>query len=130
MQTKILGYDASREYFFREGCFINELSNSEQDPALSVARVRVAAGECTRWHLLEARAERYLILQGRGEVEVGDLAPAGVGAWDMVLIPPGVRQRIRNTGAEDLIFLALCTPRFEEKAYRDIQDAYSGANDI
>jgi mannose-6-phosphate isomerase-like protein (cupin superfamily) len=120
MQTNILKYDPSREYFFREGCYINELSNSEQDQELSIARVRVEAGETTRWHLLEERAERYLILQGTGEVEIGDLPPTEVRAWDLVLIPSGVRQRIRNTGTIDLVFIALCTPRFEEKAYRDI----------
>ena len=32
------------------------------------------------------------------------------------------RQRIANTGDEDLIFLALCTPRFRENAYEDIED--------
>jgi mannose-6-phosphate isomerase-like protein (cupin superfamily) len=120
MQSKILSYHASREYFFREGCFINELSNSDDDPELSIARVRVEAGECTRWHLLEDRGERYLILQGSGEVEVGDLAPAKVDTWDVVLIPPGVRQRIRNRGTGDLVFIALCSPRFEVSAYRDI----------
>ncbi len=120
MQPKIFAYDASREYFFREGCFINEISNSEQDQELSVARVRVEPGECTRWHLLQDRVERYLIVQGEGEVEVGDRAPARVHAWDLVLIPAGVRQRIRNTGDGDLVFVALCTPRFELQAYREL----------
>lgn len=120
MQAKILSYDASREYFFREGCHINELSNSTADQELSIARVRVEAGQTTRWHLLEERGERYLILQGTGEVEVGDLPATMVRPWDVVLIPPGVRQRIRNTGGEELIFVALCTPRFEEMAYRDM----------
>jgi mannose-6-phosphate isomerase-like protein (cupin superfamily) len=120
METQICRYDTDKEYFFREGCHINELSNSESDPELSIARVRVAPGECTHWHLLEGRAERYLILQGQGEVEIGDLRPARVGAWDLVLIPEGVRQRIRNCGTEDLVFVALCTPRFTEESYRDI----------
>lgn len=119
MQPKIITYDPAREYFFREGCFINELSNSEADEALSLARVRVRPGECTRWHRLDDRAERYLMLQGRGEVEIGELAPAGVSAWDVVVIPPGTRQRIRNIGPDDLIFVALCTPRFDEAYYRD-----------
>ena len=61
------------------------------------------------------------ILQGRGRVEVGDLAPQEVGPGDVVLIPPSVRQRIANTGREDLVFLAICTPRFRNEAYEDRQ---------
>ncbi|MEJ2691534.1 MAG: cupin domain-containing protein [Candidatus Thiodiazotropha sp.] len=119
MQPKILIYDPEKEYFFREGCFINELSNSERDPDLSIARVRVRPGEFTRWHLLDDRAERYAILQGIGEVELGEMDPKKVSAGDVVLIPAGCRQRIRNSGEGDLVFLALCTPRFVEGSYRD-----------
>ena len=39
----------------------------------------------------------------------------------MVLIPPGTRQRITNTGDADLIFLAVCTPRFTRVAYEDLE---------
>jgi mannose-6-phosphate isomerase-like protein (cupin superfamily) len=35
------------------------------------------------------------------------------------MIPPDTRQRIRNTGVGDLIFLAICSPRFQEKNYID-----------
>lgn len=37
------------------------------------------------------------------------------------VIPPGVRQRIKDTGDEDLVFLALCTPRFRKEAYREVE---------
>jgi mannose-6-phosphate isomerase-like protein (cupin superfamily) len=119
MQAKILNYDAEREYLFREGCFINELSNSDKDPALSIARVRVGPGDTTRWHRLSDTAERYVILQGTGEVEIGERAPQRMAVGDVALIPPGCRQRIRNTGADDLVFLALCTPRFDDACYLD-----------
>ncbi|MEJ2394096.1 MAG: cupin domain-containing protein [Candidatus Thiodiazotropha sp.] len=122
MLPNILTYDPEKEYFFREGCFINELSNSDVDPDLSVARVRVRAGEQTRWHRLEERIERYVILQGDAMVEIGDLEPSRVSVGDVVLIPAGCRQRIRNTGGCDLVFLALCTPRFLEAGYREDED--------
>ena len=54
-------------------------------------------------------------------MEVGDLPPTVVSAGDVVLIPPGVRQRITNIAAVDLVFLALCTPPFSESAYRDLE---------
>lgn len=104
------------EYYFQEGCFIRELSNSELD-TLSIAQARVEPGVTTRWHWLKGTWERYVIISGEGCVEVGELTPQTVGAGDVVIIPPSCRQRITNTGSVDLIFLALCTPRFEVLNY-------------
>ncbi len=109
----------SEEYFFHEGCFILEMLNTDDDPALSIARARVEPGKMTKWHALKAVAERYVIQQGRGRVYVGDLEYQ-VKAGDVVLIQPGVRQKIYNEGAEDLVFLALCTPRFTPGCYVDL----------
>jgi mannose-6-phosphate isomerase-like protein (cupin superfamily) len=109
-----------KESFTAEGCFILELSNSEDDPALSIARARVAPGVTTRWHRLRDTVERYVILEGQGRAEVGGLAPREVGPGDVVLIPPSCRQRITNIGAKDLVFLALCSPRFTATAYEEI----------
>jgi len=106
------------EYFFEsEGCYISELSNSEVDPELSIAQARVEPGVTTSWHRLKSTTERYCILSGVGIVEVGDAAQREVSTGDVVLIPPLQRQRITNIGKEDLIFLAICTPRFEECNY-------------
>jgi mannose-6-phosphate isomerase-like protein (cupin superfamily) len=113
----------SDEYLTEERCRILELSNHPDDPALSVARARVAPGVRTRWHRLHGIAERYLILEGEGLVEVGDEPPQRVGPGDVVLIAPLQRQRITNTGCADLLFLALCTPRFVWSAYEDIEQA-------
>ncbi|HEX6689816.1 MAG TPA: cupin domain-containing protein [Burkholderiales bacterium] len=109
-----------KEYFTPEQCYILEVSNSPDDEACSIARARVAPGVTTRWHRVKDTAERYVILQGRGRVEVGDLAPQDVAPGDVVLIPPAVRQRIANLGAEDLVFLAICTPRFRNESYEDL----------
>ena len=106
------------EYFFEaEGCYISELSNSEVDPELSIAQARVEPGVTTSWHRLKSTTERYCVLSGVGIVEVGDTAQREVRTGDVVLIPPMQRQRITNIGKEDLIFLAICTPRFEECNY-------------
>ena len=42
---------------------------------------------------------------------------------DSQQIAPEQRQRITNTGNSDLLFLALCTPRFVWDAYEDIEPA-------
>jgi len=111
----------AEEYFFEEGCYITELHNTDTDAAVSVARARVPPGVTTRWHVLEGITERYLVESGRGVAAVGDQPPCEVAPGDTVLIPPGVRQRIRNTGTTDLVFLAVCTPRFTPSAYRDVE---------
>lgn len=121
MPAKIISAGTLDEYWFPEGCHILEVSNHPDDPQVSIARARVEAGAKTRWHLLEHTWERYLIVQGEGLAEVGDLAPAAVSAGDIVIIPPGTRQRIRNTGGQDLVFYAICSPRFTPECYRDLE---------
>ncbi len=115
-------YNPGSEVLTPEGCYITELSNSPEDPELSIARARVEPGVTTRWHRLTGTTERYCILEGRGLVEVGDLQPQDVGPGDVVLIPPGCRQRITNIGPLALVFLAICTPRFSWDAYADLGD--------
>jgi len=107
------------EVFIDEGCHILELANDENDPAMSIARARVEPGVTTAWHRVRGTVERYVILDGSGRMEVGDLPPQEVQAGDVVLIPPSVRQRIANTSAGDLVFLAICTPRFHPENYED-----------
>lgn len=114
--------DQSTEFWTTEKCYIVELSNSPDDPDVSIAKARVAPGVTTRWHRVNNISERYYILSGKGVVEVGNLPPEEVLSGDVVLIPPSVRQRITNSGADDLIFLAICSPRFTEDAYEDIDD--------
>jgi len=125
MQAAILRSNPAAEFFTPELCYINELSNTANDSELSIARARVAPGVTTRWHRLKDTSERYVILEGRGRVEVGDLPPQEVGPGAVVLIPPFCRQRIANIGDTDLVFLALCTPRFRPEVYEDIEDLTS-----
>jgi mannose-6-phosphate isomerase-like protein (cupin superfamily) len=119
MDEAIVRADEGTEAWTAERCFILELSNSERDEALSIARARVPAGVATRWHRLHGIAERYVILAGTGVVEVGESPAREVRPGDVVLIPPGCRQRVTCGRAEDLVFLALCTPRFRPQAYED-----------
>ena len=126
MREQIRPFTASAEYYTEERCYINELANIADDPAVSIAQARVMPGITTRLHRLRAITERYVILAGTGRVEVGGLPPQDVASGDVVLIPPGCPQRITNTGIEDLLFLAICSPRFAQAAYEDIeQDASS-----
>lgn len=122
MKEVIKRQDLSKEFPTPEKCYITELSNTPDDPDASIARVKVKPGVTTRWHRLTGTVERYYIVNGKGRVEVGELSPQEVNAGDIVLIPPMCHQRITNTGSEDLVFLAICTPRFSNDVYEDIED--------
>ena len=102
-------YSKEKEYFFFEGCYINELSNDSSDSDVSIAQARVCPGVTTKWHRLNATTERYVILEGEGLVELGDNQAEIVSAGDIVIIPPLTPQRITNNSDSDLIFLAICS---------------------
>lgn len=121
MKATIKHQNLGEEFFTDEKCYITELSNTADDPETSIARARLKSGVTTNWHRLNNTAERYYIVSGQGRVEIGELPPQDVNAGDVVLIPPLCRQRITNVGTEDLIFLAICTPRFINSAYEDIE---------
>ena len=122
MEEAIKYQNLSNEFYTPEKCYITELSNTPDDPDVSIARAKVKPGVTTRWHRLKGTVERYYIVNGTGRVEVCKLSPKEVKPGDIVLIPPMCRQRITNIGSEDLIFLAICTPRFSNDVYKDIED--------
>lgn len=100
-----------------ENCFILEMANDAGDPDVSIARARVLPGVTTEWHGVRDIDERYVIVSGKGRVEVGDLPPSVVSEGDVVRIPANTPQRITNVGDVDLVFLCVCTPRFVQSAY-------------
>ncbi len=111
-----------QEYYFREGCYITEIYNIPDDPGVSIAKVRVKPGDVTRWHSLDGITERYLIIDGMGMAEKNNNVSLTLKAGDTWIILPGEKQRIKNIGSDDLIFFAICTPRFSEENYSDCED--------
>lgn len=119
MTKYVVHPDESSEFLVHEGCYLVELLNSALDPDVSIARARLEPGGVTRLHRLHGITERYLILAGEGMVEVNDRPPEKVRVGDAVMIPALNNRRITNTGRTDLVFLAICTPRFEQSAWED-----------
>ena len=113
-------YHPGAEYHTDERCYINELHNTTADEDCSIARARIRPGVTTRLHCLRESVERYVILEGEAEVEVGGGVPLKVRPMDVVNIPAGIAQRITNTGTGDLIFLCVCTPRFVPEDYLEL----------
>jgi mannose-6-phosphate isomerase-like protein (cupin superfamily) len=123
MQEKIIHAHNFEEYWFHEGCHILEIANHPNDPEVSIARARVEPGQQTVWHRLKGVTERYLIVEGNGIVEIGQECPTPVNKGDVVIIPPGTRQRIRNPDVADLVFYAICSPRFTPDCYEQLEEA-------
>ncbi|MGP8152592.1 MAG: cupin domain-containing protein [Smithella sp.] len=110
------------EFYTPEKSYVTELSNTPDDPHVSINLASVEPGVTTRWHRLKGTSEHYFIISGRGLAEVGKMRPQEVTAGDIVLIPQMCRQRITNIGKDDLVFLAICSPRFLQNVYEDIED--------
>ena len=119
--ARFLPCDERTEYLTDERCYILELSNAAHDPGVSIARARVEPGVTTKRHRVAGTVERYVILEGAGVVHIEGLQEQRVGSGDTVIIPPGVEQSIANTGETDLIFLCICTPRFEWDNYESLE---------
>ncbi|MDH4029737.1 MAG: cupin domain-containing protein [Chromatiales bacterium] len=108
---------AEDEFLSSEGVHILESWNVSEDPQLSIARARLGPGQASRPHRLRNTAERYVIVSGAGELQVGSLPTTPAHPGDVVYIPPGVRQSIVNTGPVDLVFYCICSPRFDAADY-------------
>ena len=111
----------NQEYYFKEGCYIDEWHNSAEDDSMSVAKVRVLAQNVTKLHRLVGTIERYVILEGQAEVTVAGRS-WNVNQSDVITIEPNQTQKIRNLGSTDLHFLAICTPRFKLENYHQLED--------
>ena len=121
MLPEVKKSDPAAEFETAERCFIIETANDAGDELVSIARARVAPGVTTAWHQLNGITERYIIVSGQGRVEIGQLEPSDVLPGDVVRIPADQRQRITNTGADDLVFFAVCAPPFEQARYVSLE---------
>jgi mannose-6-phosphate isomerase-like protein (cupin superfamily) len=96
-----------------DGAVIREVaapSNSALQ-RLSVAEIVVAVGQKTSAHHHDHIEEVYCILQGTGLMYL-EGQPQPVGPGDTVIILPDTIHELRNTGAEDMLMLVVCSPPF------------------
>jgi len=111
---------AKDEFWTPERCFIREIVNTPGIEDFSLAETRVEAGVTTQLHKLGVN-EWYVILCGEGQMEVGGKPPLTVVPGDVVTIPAGTSQRIRNCGNVDLLFQCVCLPRFTPDCYVSLE---------
>jgi mannose-6-phosphate isomerase-like protein (cupin superfamily) len=115
--TPIIEDGQTPEFYFQERCYVAELLNSADCPGVSIARARVEPGITTVLHIVRGSDEIYYILSGQGEIEIGGKIIGTMHPDDLARIPADTPQRITNTGSADLIFWAICAPRFEARRY-------------
>ncbi len=119
MNPKIVKAQTPHEYLTPERCYIAE---NHSDASVSIARATIKSGVTTKaHHLIEGVQEIYIITQGKGIVEIGTLPPTEVTVGDVVVIPSLTSQKVTNTGENDLVFYCVCTPRFTEQCYVDLE---------
>ena len=76
---------------------------------LTVTWVDVPPGSEQRAHSHEDAEQVYVIVRGRGRMQVaGDVEEVGEG--DLVFIPPATRHGIVNDGPETLVYVAAASP--------------------
>lgn len=119
-QSHVVKLDESRSFYKQvEGCEINQVANDPRDSAVSIVRARVGVGSRTSPHVVLVN-ERYFIAKGTGVAELG-WSKHPVGPGDLVSIPHGARQLIRNSGTEPLEFYAICTNAFRKADYYEVE---------
>ena len=80
----------------------------------SLAEATLAPGQSTRRHYHGVTEEIYVVLEGRGEMEV-DGEQTLVAPGDAVLIPPRGWHQIRATAEGELRFLCCCAPPYRDE---------------
>ncbi len=79
----------------------------------SLAEARLPAGGSTQEHYHPKTEEIYYITHGTGRMRIeGELRDVAVG--DAIAIPPGLKHKIWNTGADTLRLLCCCAPCYED----------------
>ncbi len=104
-------------YTTRDGSTIREWAGpgyAAEAAGQSLAEATLPPGSATVPHLHRLSEEIYLLTAGDGLLRVGD-EERRVTAGDCVVIPPGEVHRLRNTGAEDLIFVCACSPPYSHE---------------
>lgn len=117
----LVAQSVGEPFYTEERCYITELLNKPSCAAVSLARCRVEPGITTQLHRLEV-AERYVVESGSGLMQLGEDPGFVIGPGDSVLIPPLCPQRVKNTSDDALVFLCICTPRFEPGHYENLED--------
>jgi mannose-6-phosphate isomerase-like protein (cupin superfamily) len=96
-----------------DGGIIRELAASRNSSARrqSLAEATIPVGGAVAEHFHNTTEEFYYILSGTGLMKIEDELRE-VGPGDTVIIIPGKRHKITNSGQVPLVLLACCSPEW------------------
>jgi len=95
---------------------LSELLHPKNDGVklnFSVAHAVLKPGKSSLPHILKKSVEVYYILEGIGEIHIGQEMET-VKTGQAIYIPPKNSQWIKNTGNKDLKFLCIVSPPWNE----------------
>jgi mannose-6-phosphate isomerase-like protein (cupin superfamily) len=112
----VIRREGREPFITADGSEIRELAGvpSQNAENQSLAEATVPPGRDTIEHYHRRTEEIYLFTAGAGRMRLGDEETA-VRAGDCVVIPPGVRHKLWNTGAEPLVLLCCCAPAYSHE---------------
>ena len=104
------------------GEVVRELAGLGQGNAkrLSLAEVTILPGGQSREHYHHELEEAYYLLKGQAEMTL-DEETCTIGPGDTIVIAPGARHKIVNTGETDLVMIVVCAPAWhlEDNVFLD-----------
>ena len=110
----ITNIDTVPAFITKDGSEIRELL-AHRNSAIrnqSLAEARLPVGGNTQEHYHPRAEEIYYITAGTGRMRI-ELEERPVKAGDAIAIPPGLKHKLWNTGAETLKLLCCCAPAYE-----------------
>jgi mannose-6-phosphate isomerase-like protein (cupin superfamily) len=110
--VEIRSRDDAAPFTTADGSTIRVLLDAESGTRnQSLAEAWLKPGQATERHYHAASEELYVLIEGRGEMEI-DGARAEVRPGQAILIPPGARHQIRAGREGPLRFLCCCAPPY------------------
>ena len=101
--------DLVQPFTGEDGSIIRELARLTQH---TLAEIRHPPGTASREHYHTEAEEVYFVLIGHGEVRV-DGETQAIGPGDVIEIIPGLRHKLWQRGAGDLVLLVTCVPAYD-----------------
>ena len=98
-----------------DGSQIRELAGPAWTPVRnqSLAEATLSVNQATIEHYHLQSEEIYYFVAGSGRMRLGG-EEDGVAAGDCVVIPPGTRHKLWNTGTAPLVLLCCCAPAYSD----------------
>jgi mannose-6-phosphate isomerase-like protein (cupin superfamily) len=114
--VRVLNLSKIEPFTTLDGSEIRELAGVPTGNAVnqSLAEATVAPRATTEEHFHRLSEEIYFFTHGSGRVRVGG-EERDVEAGDAVVIDPGLRHKLWNTGTEPLRLLCCCAPAYSDE---------------